>query len=168
MSRRIAAGVDSPARLVLLTIDAGRVAVTVPVTAPVTAVVATPEGGFRAVAGATLVAVPPSGQPSVTTLPAAATAIAHSPAVPSPSRWPAGVRSSSLTAAPFNAPSPCGSDGAVAVVTDRQGRFVVADTRDGELIVFSTGPLYLRQRAPVAGAPYGAAYDPRRNLLWLT
>jgi DNA-binding beta-propeller fold protein YncE len=59
-------------------------------------------------------------------------------------------------------------NGARHVVADRTGRFVVADTRDGELLVFSTGPLYLRQRYPVPGSPYGMAYDPARHVVWLT
>lgn len=59
-------------------------------------------------------------------------------------------------------------NGALHVVADAKGRFVVADTRDGELLVFSTGPLYLRQRYPVPGSPYGMAYDPERNVVWVT
>ncbi|MGH3648923.1 MAG: YncE family protein, partial [Micromonosporaceae bacterium] len=59
-------------------------------------------------------------------------------------------------------------NGALHLIADAQGRFVVADTRDGELLVFSTGPLYLRQRYPVAGSPYGMAYDPERNVVWVT
>lgn len=59
-------------------------------------------------------------------------------------------------------------NGARHVVADRTGRFLVADTRDGELLVYSTGPLYLRQRYPIAGAPYGMAYDPSRHVVWLT
>lgn len=59
-------------------------------------------------------------------------------------------------------------NGALHVVADQAGRFVVADTRDGELLVYSTDPLYLRQRYPVAGSPFGMAYDPRRNVVWLT
>jgi DNA-binding beta-propeller fold protein YncE len=59
-------------------------------------------------------------------------------------------------------------NGARHVVADRTGRFVVADTRDGELLVFSTDPLYLRQRYPVPGSPYGMAYDPSRHMVWLT
>ncbi|MQA26185.1 MAG: hypothetical protein GEU94_12115 [Micromonosporaceae bacterium] len=59
-------------------------------------------------------------------------------------------------------------NGALHVVADAKGRFVVADTRDGELLVFATGPLYLRQRYPVTGSPYGMAYDPRRHVVWVT
>lgn len=59
-------------------------------------------------------------------------------------------------------------DGATNVAVDKRDRFVVVDTRGGELLVFSTGPLFLRQRHPVAGSPYGAAYDPLHDVLWLT
>lgn len=59
-------------------------------------------------------------------------------------------------------------NGALHVVATATGRFVVADTRDGELLVFSTGPLYLRQRYPLPGSPYGMAYDAKRNVLWVT
>jgi DNA-binding beta-propeller fold protein YncE len=59
-------------------------------------------------------------------------------------------------------------DGATHVVVDKRGRFVVIDTRGGELLIFSTGPLFLRQRHPVPGSPYGAAYDAQRDVLWLT
>ncbi|GAA2608169.1 hypothetical protein GCM10010399_43770 [Dactylosporangium fulvum] len=58
-------------------------------------------------------------------------------------------------------------DGAVTVTADGTGRFVVVDARDGELLVFETGPLILRQRHPVAGSPFGAAYDPTRRTLWV-
>jgi DNA-binding beta-propeller fold protein YncE len=59
-------------------------------------------------------------------------------------------------------------NGALHVVAGPKRRFVVADTRDGELLVFSTGPLYLRQRYPLPGSPYGMAYDPRRQVVWVT
>ncbi|MGH3735646.1 MAG: hypothetical protein ACRDT6_08490 [Micromonosporaceae bacterium] len=59
-------------------------------------------------------------------------------------------------------------NGALHVIADAKGRFVVADTRDGELLIFTTGPLYLRQRYPVPGSPYGMAYDPKRNVVWVT
>jgi len=58
-------------------------------------------------------------------------------------------------------------DGAATVTADGTGRFVVVDARDGELLVFETGPLVLRQRHPVPGTPYGAAYDPARRTLWV-
>ncbi|MFB9178176.1 YncE family protein [Dactylosporangium sucinum] len=59
-------------------------------------------------------------------------------------------------------------DGAVTVASGGGGRFVVMDARDGELLVFDSGPLILRQRHPVAGTPYGIAYDPTRRTVWVT
>ena len=59
-------------------------------------------------------------------------------------------------------------NGAVSVVADRFGRLVVADVRDGELLVYAGDPLLLRQRYPLPGAPYGLGYDPRRDLAWVT
>lgn len=59
-------------------------------------------------------------------------------------------------------------DGATNAVTDRFGRVLVTDTRGGALLAFSLDPLLMRQRYPVAGAPYGLAYDPKRDLAWVT
>jgi DNA-binding beta-propeller fold protein YncE len=59
-------------------------------------------------------------------------------------------------------------DGATNAVTDRYGRVLVADTRGGALLAFSLDPLLMRQRYPVGGAPYGIAYDPERDLVWVT
>ncbi|GLZ28244.1 hypothetical protein Lesp02_04340 [Lentzea sp. NBRC 105346] len=59
-------------------------------------------------------------------------------------------------------------DGATNAVTDRFGRLLVVDTRGGELMAFSTNPLLMRQRFPVPGAPYGIAYDAKRDLAWIT
>lgn len=53
-------------------------------------------------------------------------------------------------------------------VTDRFDRMLVTDVRDGELLVFGGDPLLLRQRYPLPGAPYGLAYDSRRDLAWVT
>lgn len=58
--------------------------------------------------------------------------------------------------------------GATNAVTDRFGRVLVTDTRGGALLVFSVGPLLLRQNYPVAGAPYGIAYDRERDIAWVT
>jgi len=58
--------------------------------------------------------------------------------------------------------------GATNAVTDRFGRVLVADTRGDALLAFSLDPLLLRQNFPVAGAPYGLAYDQQRDLLWVT
>lgn len=58
--------------------------------------------------------------------------------------------------------------GATNAVTDRFGRVLVVDTRRGALLAFSLDPLVLRQRFPVPGAPYGIAYDHKRDLAWVT
>jgi hypothetical protein len=59
-------------------------------------------------------------------------------------------------------------DGATSVVGDETGRLYVTDTRDGELLIFSTGPLVLRQRYPVSGAPFGLAYQKANRTIWVT
>lgn len=59
-------------------------------------------------------------------------------------------------------------NGAAYAVADRFGRMLVTDTRDGELLAFAGDPLLLRQRFPLPGAPYAAAYDARRDLAWVT
>ncbi|CAL9482908.1 hypothetical protein SUDANB95_03055 [Actinosynnema sp. ALI-1.44] len=59
-------------------------------------------------------------------------------------------------------------EGATTAVADRFGRVLVVDTRGGELMAFSVRPLIMRQRFPLPGAPYGMAYDERRDLLWVT
>jgi hypothetical protein len=58
--------------------------------------------------------------------------------------------------------------GSTEGVTDRYGRLLVTDTRDDQLLAFSTDPLVLKQRYPSPGKPYGIAYDPRRDLAWVT
>lgn len=59
-------------------------------------------------------------------------------------------------------------EGATNAVADRFGRVLVVDTRGGELMAFSTGPLIMRLRYPLPGAPYGMAYDAERDLVWIT
>jgi DNA-binding beta-propeller fold protein YncE len=59
-------------------------------------------------------------------------------------------------------------NGAGDAVADRFGRILVTDTRDGELLAFGDNPPILRQRFPLPGAPYGVAYDSRRDLAWVT
>lgn len=59
-------------------------------------------------------------------------------------------------------------DGATNGVTDRFGRALVVDTRGSALLAFSTGPLMLKQLYPVPGVPYAIAYDPTRDLAWVT
>jgi DNA-binding beta-propeller fold protein YncE len=58
--------------------------------------------------------------------------------------------------------------GATNAVADRYGRVLVTDTRGGALLAFSLNPLLMRQNYPVAGAPYGIAYDPERDIAWVT
>jgi hypothetical protein len=65
-------------------------------------------------------------------------------------------------------PSLRAGHGATNAVGDRFGRVLVTDTRDGELLAFSADPLIMRQRFPVPGAPYAIAYDPARDLAWVT
>lgn len=59
-------------------------------------------------------------------------------------------------------------NGAAQAVADRFARILVTDTRDGELLAFAGDPPVLRQRFPLPGAPYGLAYDKRRDLAWVT
>ncbi len=46
-------------------------------------------------------------------------------------------------------------EGATTLAADPAGRVLVADTRGDELLVFGVDPLIMRQRYPVALAPYG-------------
>ncbi|WP_372939267.1 YncE family protein [Mycolicibacterium sp.] len=57
-------------------------------------------------------------------------------------------------------------EGATTMVADPAGRILVADTRGGALLVFSANPLILRQRYPVASAPYGLAGS--SELAWVS
>ncbi|MFD3704351.1 hypothetical protein ACFWUP_14520 [Nocardia sp. NPDC058658] len=59
-------------------------------------------------------------------------------------------------------------DGATNAVTDPHGRIIVADTAGDELLVYSAGPLVLRQRFPVSSSPYALAYDPRSDTVWVS
>ncbi|EWM09917.1 lipoprotein [Kutzneria sp. 744] len=59
-------------------------------------------------------------------------------------------------------------DGATNAVTDKYGRVLVTDSRGGELLVYKPDTLVELQRYPVAGGPYGIAYDPHRDLAWIT
>ncbi|WP_157440120.1 YncE family protein [Actinokineospora inagensis] len=58
--------------------------------------------------------------------------------------------------------------GATNGVVDKWGRVLVTDTRGGALLAFSLNPLLMRQRYPVPGSPYAIAYDPNRDLVWVT
>jgi hypothetical protein len=59
-------------------------------------------------------------------------------------------------------------DGATRLIGDTRGRFVVTDTAGGELLVYTAGPLVLRQRFPVGSSPYALAYDQRSDTVWVT
>ncbi len=58
--------------------------------------------------------------------------------------------------------------GATHVIGDHFGRLLATDTSGGALLVYTTGPLLLRQRFPVGAAPYALAYDERSDTVWLT
>lgn len=80
------------------------------------------------------------------------------------------VRKNDLTVYDADALSIVGStpagDGPTHLVADRHGRLIAADTRGDAVRVFSTEP---RQLAEIAqpGGPYGIAYDPTRDQLWV-
>lgn len=57
-------------------------------------------------------------------------------------------------------------EGATTIAADAAGRVLVADTRGEALLVYGTGPLMLRQRYPVDGAPYGLVGSSR--LAWVS
>ncbi|MCV7299065.1 hypothetical protein H7J93_05365 [Mycobacterium barrassiae] len=57
-------------------------------------------------------------------------------------------------------------EGATTMAADSMGRVLVADTRGGQLLVFGTDPLILRQKYPVRDAPYGLAGSP--TLAWVS
>ncbi|MEV0296436.1 hypothetical protein [Nocardia sp. NPDC050710] len=59
-------------------------------------------------------------------------------------------------------------DGATNMISDHYGRVIVTDTAGGELLVYTTGPLVLRQRFPVGSSPYALAYDQRSETVWVT
>lgn len=58
--------------------------------------------------------------------------------------------------------------GPTHVVTDSQGRFLVADTRGDAVLAFSASPLRQVARLALPGAPYGVTYDPARRRMWVT
>jgi outer membrane protein assembly factor BamB len=57
-------------------------------------------------------------------------------------------------------------EGATTLAADAAGRVLVVDTRGGQLLVFGTDPLMLRQRYPVRDAPYGLAGS--KKLAWVS
>ncbi len=60
-------------------------------------------------------------------------------------------------------------DGPTHLIADRRGRLIVVDTGGNRLRTFTTVP-QLRQvdSMPLPGTPYGIAYDPARDRLWVT
>ncbi|WP_019854352.1 YncE family protein [Actinopolyspora mortivallis] len=59
-------------------------------------------------------------------------------------------------------------EGATRAVTDEFGRVLLVDTRGEEIMAFDTEPLIMKQRYPAKGSPFALAYDPGRDLAWVT
>jgi DNA-binding beta-propeller fold protein YncE len=60
-------------------------------------------------------------------------------------------------------------EGPTHVVADKHGRFVVVDTRGGAVLLYAPPPRAAQvQRLALPGQPYGVAYDPVRDRLWVT
>lgn len=59
-------------------------------------------------------------------------------------------------------------DGPTHLVADVRGDLLVADTRGNQILVFSVDPLGMLRAYPLPGTPYGVAYDPTRDQLWVT
>ncbi|CAN5119473.1 lipoprotein [soil metagenome] len=59
-------------------------------------------------------------------------------------------------------------DGPTHIVADSRGDLLVADTRGGAILVFTLDPLFQTKRIAVPGNPYGLAYDPNRDIVWVT
>ncbi|MEU2349594.1 YncE family protein [Modestobacter sp. NPDC049651] len=58
--------------------------------------------------------------------------------------------------------------GPTHVVADDRGRFLVADTRGDAVRTFSATPLRETGSYRLPGTPYGLAFDPSRQQLWVT
>ncbi|ORW99462.1 hypothetical protein AWC30_16165 [Mycolicibacillus trivialis] len=56
--------------------------------------------------------------------------------------------------------------GTTTLAVDPHGRVLAADTRGGQLLVFGTDPLIMRQAYPVPDSPYGLAGS--RRLAWVS
>jgi len=59
--------------------------------------------------------------------------------------------------------------GPTHVVADKRGHLAVIDTRGGAVLLYEVAPA-IRQigRVALPGTPYGVAYDPVRDRLWVT
>ncbi len=58
--------------------------------------------------------------------------------------------------------------GAANLIEAPDNRVVVTDPDSGQLLVFTTDPLVLRQRYPVGSSPYALAYDRGSDTVWVT
>jgi len=60
-------------------------------------------------------------------------------------------------------------DGPTHLVADRRGRLILTDTRGDALLTYELTPqVRLVDSVPLPGRPYGIAYDPVRDQLWVT
>jgi len=59
-------------------------------------------------------------------------------------------------------------EGPTHLVADVRGRFLVADTRGDAVLTFTAEPLVEVSEFPLAGTPYGLAYDGADQVLWVT
>lgn len=57
-------------------------------------------------------------------------------------------------------------EGPTHLVADKHGRLIAADTRGDAVRVFTTEPREVAS-VPQPGGPYGIAYDPTRDVLWV-
>ncbi|OZE98657.1 hypothetical protein CH300_22865 [Rhodococcus sp. 15-1154-1] len=58
--------------------------------------------------------------------------------------------------------------GAARLDTDEYGRILVTDAAGGELLVYSSDDLLLRQRFPVGAQPWAVTYDDKSDTVWVT
>lgn len=59
-------------------------------------------------------------------------------------------------------------NGVADAVVDEYGRVVASNTRDDEILGFFGQPIIMRFRFPVAHSPYALAYDPIKDLVWVS
>ncbi|AYJ51934.1 hypothetical protein [Rhodococcus sp. P1Y] len=58
--------------------------------------------------------------------------------------------------------------GAARLDTDEYGRILVTDAAGGELLVYSSDDLLLRQRFPVGAQPWAVTYDDKSDIVWVS